>query len=63
MEKIYTLFWRTGKSEIIKGSDIANAFTLAGYSAGARRALDFYSNGDDTKNWKWNKEKRDWIKS
>lgn len=59
--KTFTLFWLTGKSEIVKGSDIANAFTLAGYSGGAMGALDFYSNDDTTKKWEWDKEKRNWI--
>lgn len=44
--KEFTLFWLTGKSEIVKGSDPANAMTLDGYSNGAVRALDFYAQGD-----------------
>lgn len=34
----------------------------AGYVAGAVRAFDFYAEGDQGKNWEWNKEKRNWYK-
>jgi len=40
--KFFKLYWLTGKEEIIKGVNIADAFTHAGYSAGAIRALDWY---------------------
>lgn len=40
--KMYNLIWRDGKNERIEGESIANAFTLAGYSAGALKALDYY---------------------
>lgn len=59
-DPIYTLYWRTGKREIVKGRSIAEAITLAGYSRGALRALDFYSPGDDHR-YEWNEKNRDWI--
>ena len=58
--KIFTLFWRTGDSEIVKGEDIAQACTLGGYSSGAIRALDFYSEGDKRESYTWNKQNKEW---
>lgn len=49
----YTIFWLTGKSEIIKGNDIADAFLHAGYGGGAIRAVDFYDTGDKREEWVW----------
>ena len=40
--KKFKLFWLGGRIEIIEGKTIAEAFTLAGYGAGAVRALDYY---------------------
>lgn len=57
MEQLtYTLYWLTGKSEKVQGTDIANAMTKAGYGNGALRALDFYSVGQCT-DYKWNGSK------
>ena len=38
----YKLYWLDGTTEIIEGSDIADAFTKAGYSRGALAALDYF---------------------
>ena len=57
----YTLFWLTGESEIVQGDGIAKAMTLAGYSNGAVRALDFYSEGDIREQYKWYKKEKAWI--
>ena len=45
----FRLYWdikdpKTGeqKTEIVEGDNIADAFTHAGYGAGAMRALDWY---------------------
>lgn len=41
--KKFKLYWMSaGKTEIVEGTDIADAFTHAGYSAGAIHALDWY---------------------
>lgn len=61
-EKEFTVFWRDGKSEVIKGTDIANACNNAGYGAGALRALDFYKGGDTRKQRVWNGATRNWDK-
>jgi hypothetical protein len=58
----YTLFWLTGEKEIVKGKTPAEAITLAGYSQGAIRALDFYGNGDIRDEYDWDTEARSWIK-
>jgi hypothetical protein len=38
----FRLFWRDGKQEVIEGTTISDAFTRAGYGAGAVAALDYY---------------------
>lgn len=38
----YKLHWLDGKVETVKGNSIADAFTRAGYGAGAMRALDWH---------------------
>jgi hypothetical protein len=59
-QRIYTLYWLDGKRELVKGSDIADAVTHAGYGEGALRALDFFAKGDDFSCYVW-KENR-WQK-
>lgn len=61
MENTYTLFWLTGRSEIISGTTPEGAMTNAGYSSGAIRALDFYATGDKRADWVWDSERRDWY--
>lgn len=56
----FTLYWRTGKREVVQGRTIAEAMTLAGYGGGAVRALDFYANGDDTE-YRWVELSREWV--
>lgn len=57
-EKEFTLYWLHGEKQVVKGTSIEDAFTRAGYGAGAIRAIDFYSNGNNTDyeyvngNWK-----------
>ena len=57
--KTFTLYWLTGKREIVQGNDIANAMTCAGYSNGAVRALDFYAEGEDN-GYEWKQATREW---
>ena len=54
---MFTLFWLTGEYEILKGNTLSEAMNNSGYGGGSIRALDFYANGDERDNWKWNKEK------
>lgn len=55
----FTLFWRTGRREVIEGRTPEEAMTLAGYSNGALRALDFWASGDNQEYW-WDEKARDW---
>lgn len=45
--KTYILYWKTGKTEKVFGTDIADAMTHAGYGAGAVPALDYYAEVKD----------------
>lgn len=40
--KKYKLYWLDGKTEVVEGQNIADAFRRAGLGAGALRALDYY---------------------
>ena len=57
----FTLYWLTGKKEVVEGNDPAQAMTLRGYSNGATRALDFYANGEDN-SYEWNPTDRKWVR-
>jgi hypothetical protein len=48
----YTFYWLDGTREVLKGESVAQAFTHAGYGAGARSALDFVSNGENN-DYQW----------
>lgn len=54
----YTLFWLTGKAELVKGTTIADA--MRGYSSGALPALDFYAAGDLRDKYTWNTKTHGW---
>lgn len=59
--KEFTLFWLNGESEVIKGNSISDAVNKQ-YSAGAMRALDFYSDGDVRNEYVWNNSEKSWNK-
>ena len=59
--KEFTIYWLDGKREVLTGSSPANAFTSAGYGAGAMSAVDFYAEGDDD-TYEWNIDTRKWMK-
>ena len=40
--KKYKLHWLGNMTEIVEGSNIADALNKSGYGAGALRALDYY---------------------
>jgi len=61
-DKVFTLFWRGGKSQLVKGASIQAACANAGISNGALAVLDWYEPGDKTALFKWNKTKREWYK-
>ena len=55
-----TIFWLTGKSEILEGNSFSEAMNHGGYGMGAIRAVDFYGEGDKRNEWRWNKEEHNW---
>ncbi len=58
--KTFTLFWLTGDSELVEGSDIAHAMNKAGYGNGSLRALDFHGEGDLQDKYVWDSTARKW---
>lgn len=42
MMKKYKLYWLDGKTEIIEGYDVVDAFNRAGIGRGALPVLDYY---------------------
>lgn len=61
-EPCFTLFWKDGMREIVRGPSVADAMTRAGYGAGAVRALDFWAEGDET-NYTYVQERRSWVRT
>ena len=61
-DKTYTIFWLTGKSQIVTGREPHEAMNNAGIGAGAIRAMDFYGEGDLRDKWEWNSDARTWTK-
>ena len=62
MSKEFTIFWRTGDAQIVKGEKASEAMNNAGIGAGALAAMDFYAEGDQRNKWEYNKEERNWSK-
>lgn len=60
--KEFTLFWRTGDSQIVKGGTISEACNNAGIGGGAIRALDFHAEGDVREKYFWNTINREWTR-
>jgi hypothetical protein len=56
----FRLYWKDGKTEVITGTDIANAMNNTGYGRGALAALDFYGYGEE-EGYRWDVEKRRWF--
>jgi hypothetical protein len=57
--RTWTFYWLTGQREVLVGANAADALNRAGYSAGALRALDFYSDGESD-SYTWNAAERRW---
>ncbi len=60
----YVLYWRSGTHELVEGETIEDAFTNAGYGAGAVRALDFYMihYPGQPLGYEWNPGTKEWDK-
>jgi hypothetical protein len=58
--KAYTFYWKSGRREVLKGEDIADALINAGYSAIVLDNLSFYFPGAN-EDFIWNKDLRKWV--
>ena len=56
----FRLYWLDGKTEVITGTNVADAMNNRGYGRGALAALDFYQAGEE-QTYEWDKEKRRWT--
>jgi len=61
--KIFTLFWRHDKTDIVEGKTIADAMNNFGFGAGALGALDFWKEGIAREDYVWNQNNRSWDPS
>jgi len=59
-ERVFTLYWLTGETQVVAGPDIATAMNNAGIGAGALGALDFHAEGAPDPDWYWNADKHSW---
>lgn len=57
--KKWTLYWRTGDRQVVRGEQIHTAMNNAGIGQGALPALDFYAEGDD-RNYRWDARAHAW---
>jgi hypothetical protein len=57
--KKFRLYWLDGKTEVVEGATITEAFTNAGYGNGALKALDFHDNGE-LQSYEWNAVEQKW---
>lgn len=60
--KTFTFYWLTGRRQVLRGFDAADALNGAGYSGGAARALDFCADGDNAE-YHWNADTRKWVRN
>lgn len=60
-QNTFTLYWKDGKREVLKGKDFLDAIRKAGYGKGAIKALDFTADGDN-KEYGWSKTTQRWNK-
>lgn len=57
----FTIYWKDGSRNVITGVTVEDAFTAAGYSAGAVSAIDWYDNGI-SQTHHYNTETKEWVK-
>lgn len=58
--KEFTLYWRDGKREVLKGTSIDDSMRARGYGQGAVAALDFYKEGN-CEAYVRDNEKKEWV--
>lgn len=59
--KKFTIYWKDGSRKVITGVTMEDAFTAAGYGAGAVAAIDWYDNGI-SQTHHYNMETKEWVK-
>lgn len=59
--KKFTIYWKHGTKSFVEGPTIEQAFTNAGYGAGAVTAIDWYDHGE-TSTHDWSIEQKKWIR-
>ena len=57
----FTIYWKDGSRKVITGVTMEDAFTTAGYGAGAVAAIDWYDNGI-SQTHHYNMETKEWVK-
>ena len=57
----FTIYWKDGSRKVITGVTMEDAFTAAGYGAGAVAAIDWYDNGI-SQTHHYNMETKEWVK-
>jgi hypothetical protein len=60
-EKKFSIYWKHGKHSVIIGVTIEDAFTRAGYGAGALAAVDWYDN-NPVATHSWDNVAKEWLK-
>ena len=61
MSNKFTIYWKDGSRKVITGVTMKDAFTAAGYGAGAVAAIDWYDNGI-SQTHHYNTETKEWVK-
>lgn len=56
-----SIFWLNGEKEILKGNNISDALSMAGYGNSDTVDIDFYAIGDKIDKYDWNEKRRAWI--
>jgi hypothetical protein len=57
--KVYTLYWKNGKREVLKGADVIKALREAGYQVKDLCDLSFFTPGSNEE-FKWIESSRSW---
>lgn len=60
MEKMFTLFWKDGTSEVIRGSTVRLAFCKKGYGAAKLAELSLHAEGDKRESYEF--KESSWVK-
>lgn len=56
----FTIYWDSGKSEIIQGKSIQVALDDAGYSTNDLLSISYYTSGDTRSSYEWDTKIQKW---